>query len=376
VKPGLSSFLNLSRWLAAVLVLAEHARNLALVDLPSVSHPDLAIRVLYLLTGLGHQAVVVFFVISGYLVGGVTLERWRHDGPALRAYAAARVSRIYIVLLPALLIGLLLDWSGSHWLAGSRLYAGGQSALHIESLTDLRAGDLGPGAFLGNLLCLQGIVVPTYGSNGPLWSLAYEWWYYWLFALGAGALLMPRRRAALAVAAALVAAALPGRILLWGAIWLLGVALHAWTRSSRWKPHWTLAALGFGAAMAGSRLFHPQALGAQFGVDLGVGLGYALLLAAASRRQRPLALQAWHRRAADTSYSIYLAHFPALLFASALASQILGLPPRAQPTPAGLATCAGLVGVVLVWCVLVAALTERHTRSLRIALAGTARPGA
>jgi peptidoglycan/LPS O-acetylase OafA/YrhL len=30
---------------------------------------------------------------------------------------------------------------------------------------------------------LQGSFAATYGSNGPLWSLAYEWWYYLLFPL-------------------------------------------------------------------------------------------------------------------------------------------------------------------------------------------------
>ena len=38
-----------------------------------------------------------------------------------------------------------------------------------------------------NAFFLQTIVGPTFGSNGPLWSLAYEWWYYVLFPLALGA---------------------------------------------------------------------------------------------------------------------------------------------------------------------------------------------
>ena len=34
---------------------------------------------------------------------------------------------------------------------------------------------------LGNAAFLQEIVVPTYGSNAPLWSLSYEFWYYFLY---------------------------------------------------------------------------------------------------------------------------------------------------------------------------------------------------
>src|ERR1035441_502485 len=36
-------------------------------------------------------------------------------------------------------------------------------------------------AFFGNLFFLQSVVSPVFGSNGPLWSLSYEFWYYILF---------------------------------------------------------------------------------------------------------------------------------------------------------------------------------------------------
>ena len=38
--------------------------------------------------------------------------------------------------------------------------------------------------FFGNLFYLQTIVCHSYGSNGPLWSIANEFWYYVLFPLG------------------------------------------------------------------------------------------------------------------------------------------------------------------------------------------------
>jgi peptidoglycan/LPS O-acetylase OafA/YrhL len=71
----LSSFLNFSRWSAALLVLVNHARHLILVDLEEVKQQTLFVKALYFVTGLGHEAVVIFFVISGFLVGGVTLDR-------------------------------------------------------------------------------------------------------------------------------------------------------------------------------------------------------------------------------------------------------------------------------------------------------------
>ena len=38
-------------------------------------------------------------------------------------------------------------------------------------------------AFIGNMFGLQTILVPSFGGNFPLWSLANETWYYILFPL-------------------------------------------------------------------------------------------------------------------------------------------------------------------------------------------------
>ena len=82
---NLSLFLNMSRWVGAFLVLIFHVRHIILVDFKEVEHRTLFDRGLYFVTGLGHEAVVIFFVISGFLVGGLTLDRWRTRGPDLRA---------------------------------------------------------------------------------------------------------------------------------------------------------------------------------------------------------------------------------------------------------------------------------------------------
>lgn len=38
--------------------------------------------------------------------------------------------------------------------------------------------DLAPAVLLGNLLFLQTKITQEFGSNGPLWSLFSEFWYY------------------------------------------------------------------------------------------------------------------------------------------------------------------------------------------------------
>jgi peptidoglycan/LPS O-acetylase OafA/YrhL len=44
--------------------------------------------------------------------------------------------------------------------------------------------------FVGNLAFLQTIAVPIFGTNGPMWSLANEFWYYLIFPLAASLTLL------------------------------------------------------------------------------------------------------------------------------------------------------------------------------------------
>ena len=63
-------------------MVAEHARSLVFVDYGELQSPGLWAKGFYFLTGFGHEAVMVFFVISGYLVGGKvwSLYRERSEG--------------------------------------------------------------------------------------------------------------------------------------------------------------------------------------------------------------------------------------------------------------------------------------------------------
>jgi peptidoglycan/LPS O-acetylase OafA/YrhL len=176
---------------------------------------------LFALTRLGREAVVVFFVLSGFLVGGRALrdlaER-RFDG---RRYAADRASRLYAVLLPALCLTAVCD-----------AVRGGWSNV-----------DNGMAVFVGNLLFLQDVTTTVYGSNGPLWSLAFEAWYYALFGIGvrAAADVRDGRLGRAALAAILLAVALAWlghrnpRIVMMFPLWLGGAAL-AWQAAFRRWP--------------------------------------------------------------------------------------------------------------------------------------------
>jgi peptidoglycan/LPS O-acetylase OafA/YrhL len=373
MKPNVSTFLDISRWFAAFLVVVNHARSLILVDFVDVQRKSALGKSLYLTTGLGHEAVVIFFVISGFLVGGSTLERWKSRGPDLLAYASARVSRIYTTLVPALLIGFALDFIGLRWFDSSTIY----TALpkhHIASFNYTIASAMNLPTFIGNLFMMQGTLTQTIGSNGPLWSLANEWWYYCVFALvGAAMTGAGTRRIVYAAAALMIAGLLPFKLMLWGSIWVVGVVTHRWIRSPAWRPG-PIAGIGiFIAALAAARLSHNVAafdtsLFASFIRDFVLGLAYAAALASSSRMVRPMRFAQFHLQLAQFSYTTYLFHFPVLLLVCAAAYQVAGWPFPQQPDFTGLAYLLGATALAYGYCFAASLVTERYTQRVRQAL--------
>lgn len=121
------------------------------------AYQTLLTKIFYAYTRIGHQCVIVFFVLSGLLVGGLSLKKFSEGNLSLKDYFSKRITRIYIVVIPTLIIGGYLNY-----------ITGLTNNLEIEY-------------FFGNLFHFQTVFSPTYGSNGPLWSLANEFWYYMIF---------------------------------------------------------------------------------------------------------------------------------------------------------------------------------------------------
>ncbi|WOI53698.1 acyltransferase [Parvularcula sp. LCG005] len=116
---------------------------------------------------LGGDAVVVFFVLSGFVIA-YTAEKRAREG--LRNFAADRLSRLWSVAIPAILLVILCDPIGI--LIDSTVYDGffrgyDPTRRLVTALT-----------FTNELWFIS--VRP--GSNGPWWSLGYEAWYYVIFA--------------------------------------------------------------------------------------------------------------------------------------------------------------------------------------------------
>lgn len=156
LSPSLSIWLDLCRVLAALAVYVGHSvvLELAPAALSLTWHRS------------ADDAVIAFFVISGFVIAHSTLARHGSAGD----YALARASRIYSVAIPAVLLALLLDTIGRS--IGPEAYAGyAWQYPHAAVVPPYHWLFLGEGWF--------GSWQPF--SMEPYWSLAYEVWYYALF---------------------------------------------------------------------------------------------------------------------------------------------------------------------------------------------------
>lgn len=174
-------------------------------------------------------------------------------------------------------------------------------------------------AFLGNAFFLQTILVPCFGTNGPLWSLANEFWYYLLFPLLI-LLVIPGPRVPARMACLLLAAGillfLPKSILVGGVIWLLGAGVFYLIQIGKIRgivshPLWLILSLMLAiAALLGSR---SGRIGE--GADLLIGIGCAALVAGlATRASTSYFYRLLSAGASEISYTLYLVHFPVLAF--------------------------------------------------------------
>lgn len=120
-------------------------------------------QLLYLATDCGPQAVIWFLVTSGFLVGGSVVSAIRLQRFDLYRYFVNRISRLYVVLIPAPILGYALD--------EVRVLHYGLSPAGDETARSYDAWMV-----IANALCLQTVVAPMLGSNKPLWSLLPEKW--------------------------------------------------------------------------------------------------------------------------------------------------------------------------------------------------------
>lgn len=234
MNKAFSLYLDAVRFLAALVVLLFHASGFDSMALD---------------TGLGRygrEAVIVFFVLSGFVIAYTTDQK--RLTPA--EYATHRLSRIYSVVIPALMITVILDSIGSS--LDRSIYTG----LDAQSLFGIR--------LLVSFFCLNewGVWSVQFFSNVPYWSISYEVAYYLLF--GIVYFLKGSARWLLLLLVGLLTGP---RILLLLPIWMLGVWIYRSRRLARISRKaalvallasalgWVLVVDGGWAGLFGTRLY-------------------------------------------------------------------------------------------------------------------------
>ena len=361
--------INLVRFLAALQVTVSHARIVLIADWDNVHHTILQ-KILFGMTALGKQAVVVFFVLSGFWVGGVVLRHVKQGRFIARNYLSDRCVRLWLVLLPCLLLTFLLDTAGHLAFPAADVYTGG--AKYAGVIT--RNSNLHDGfALLGNVFFLQGVIFAPYGSNSALWSIGVE---FWMYVVGAMIIFAAIARSPISLILACAAIGLCGwansQMLVYLPIWLLGAAISGMEPMLRQLgnrvPRMVVPArVGAALLTVGVSLVVRGLNDLPLWEDVGaVAIPTALLLAALAARpqtdfeERHLA---WGSRLAASSYSLYAIHVPILVFCAAALGMQADL--RPQPTVAGWLGVFCFTTFVLVVAHFYAKLTEARTAQVR-----------
>jgi peptidoglycan/LPS O-acetylase OafA/YrhL len=361
-----SVHLDLIRGVSALAVMVGHVRGLFFVDFPSLANKSLACRILYAVTGFGHQAVMIFFVLSGYFIGMSVIDSISDQRWSWRVYLVNRLTRLQLVLIPALVLGALWDQIGMRIPQGASFYFGSLYKYYAPSVA-LRST---VPVFFGNLFFLQSIISPVFGSNGPLWSLSYEFWYYFLFpaiVLVAASRTRIRNRFLYAGLSALLLWFVGPKISIYFMIWLAGVLVGRLYRTARFGPPRiqtivsVTAGLIFLGALAWSRI---QWFSSDTFADYMIGVSFALWLYTLIHGARE-DVSSVYANAAKTlsafSYTLYLTHFPVLLLLRGLLDPLGNWQPNLLHLLCGLAIAL----LMLTYAYAVAEFTEARTASVR-----------
>lgn len=350
MSKGFSSYLNFLRVLAAFVVVLSHFAY------ERFSRGDyLFIRE----WNLGSDAVILFFVLSGFVIAYTAREKDK----TLGQFTFARATRLYSVVIPAVCATIVFDTLGHA--INPAAYDGWW--WNSQPVGEMLLRSLSFSTEWG----LSGFRV---GTNGPFWSLSYEAAYYILFAIAifSGGL----RRALLVTIAILVIG--PKALFLMPA-WLFGVWLYHRSPSIRLTRNMAYTcfvtpvlvyalALGFHVpaillkltnAMIGETAVGLLRFSNEFiwngllGAMVTIHLAGALSLF--RERSQNGQFVKWVTWLSGASFSVYLVHYPAMQFFQAI------LPTKLAASWHDLL----LLGLTISVCLLFASIYERPLGQFR-----------
>jgi peptidoglycan/LPS O-acetylase OafA/YrhL len=262
---------------------------------------------------LAHTCVMIFFVLSGFVIAFTTFQKRRGAGD----YVLARLSRLYSVIAPAIFLTIIVELIlrtayPESWAAISRGHEWaryGITALNLQNVWTLFAAP---------------------ASNQAFWSLSFEFWYYCLF----GVAIFARSKFAKIVSLSILAALIGPQILVLLPVWLMGVALFLF--SQRWRVPSTPSLLLFVSSFIALVWISihplpnpfpffkmgepPLYFAANFTTDYLIGLIFATMLFSCAQWQftPPQALVKIIRSLSDLTFSLYLFHLPLIILAAAI----------------------------------------------------------
>ena len=100
LSPEFSVYLDAIRFLAAATVLAAH-----------LTFPEFTGGLFQYQGKMAGEAVAAFFVLSGYVISYVAVEKEL----TLRDFAVSRLARVYSVALPAIVLAIVVDLLAMHF---------------------------------------------------------------------------------------------------------------------------------------------------------------------------------------------------------------------------------------------------------------------
>lgn len=301
LSAGGSSYLDFARVLATNLVIVGHARQIFLG--PKA-------------TSYGGVGVIIFFLLSGFLITLASGRRWGSVHPQINVFLIDRTVRIFVPFLPILIIVALLNTV---------------LRLPIQPILGVSTGPL---AFIGNMLLLNDYPVfqflhhfidvaryypRSYNAVEPFWTIPIEYWTYVVFAMSAFVLV--RRERMKWYHMVLVAVALP--VFVWNSfaggagdlslLWIIGsvvglIWFHVGVAASH-RPWFGVVMMAFGAIGIVGRIADVGFAGYDMQVDVLIAIAFfGMLIVANAMTSPPASVTKVAAALASYSYTLYLSH--------------------------------------------------------------------
>jgi peptidoglycan/LPS O-acetylase OafA/YrhL len=223
------------------------------------------------------------------------------------------------VVVPGLLLTAVLDRIGLEHFSSSAVYSNA-----IPFLGDLNPAKYsGWNTFWGNVFFLQTILVHTFGINGPLWSLANEFWYYVLFPLLYFSFVEKKfiRKVLFLAAIAVTCFFIGKNIVLYFFAWIIGFAVVLWQEyRGSMSAHWNkililVSGFAFLFVLFLIRMGYVTGNGKDF---ILAGIAGVLVYGLINAKEIGSGIQPFVRFLSGISFSLYVIHFPVAAFLSSV----------------------------------------------------------